>query len=529
MPDFITSTYFLLAVVIALGIILGNFRYKGISLDNSGVLFIALLAGHLGFIIPTDFQDIGLVLFIFTIGIQAGPGFFESFKRQGQSLILSTVTLVLTATVVTVIVALLFRVDFNLAVGLLTGALTSTPGLAAAIEGTNSPLASIGYGVAYPFGVIGVILFVRLIPKIFRADLERERDAYQEAEQEDYPELRGQNFIVENQNISGKTLRELKVYKMTGANISRVQRGEKASSPTPETTLETGDLIRAVGTEEALHRLELLVGHQTDEEIPLSQDYDFQWVLVTNKNVANKKIGELNLLERYNTTVTRIRRGGLEITPQPHRQIRYGDRLMIISTKDNLSRAIEILGNEERQLSKTDFLPIALGIVIGVLIGQVPIPLFGLTTIHLGLTGGVLATALILSRIGKTGPIIWSMSWPANNLLRQLGLLFFLASVGTHAGAEIAGTFTQYGPKLFLIGAIITIIPMIVMTLVAYFAFGMNFLVLLGVLTGSMTSTPGLAAVDSLTESNAPQVSYATVYPIALVCIIIIAQVLGAL
>jgi len=527
MSSLLTQPYFALFLLIALGIIVGHINIRGISLDSAAVLFVALIFGHFGVVIPDEFQKIGLVLFIFTIGMQSGPGFFEAFKRQGRQLIVTSVLLILSASLITIGLALVFHIDFGLAVGLLTGALTSTPGLAAAIEGSQSPLASIGYGIAYPFGVIGVILFVRFLPKLFKVDLEQSRMDYQAAEEADYPELQAQNFIVENQNITGKSLRELKVTQMTDATVSRVMHDDVAFSPTPETVLEPGDLIRAVGTDEALDRIKLLVGKNTDQEIPLAHDYDFQWILVTNKNVVNKSLGQLNLLERYNATVTRIRRSGVEITPQPHRKIRFGDRLMVISAKGDMSRVSSYLGNEDKRLSETDFLPIALGVVLGVLLGKVRIPLFGGMSFSLGMTGGILAVALIMSRIGKTGPVIWTMSGSANSLLRQLGLLFFLAAVGSSAGSHLVSTFTEYGPKLFLIGGVITLIPMIVGTLVAMLVYRMNFITMLGVLTGSMTSTPGLAAVDSMTESNAPQVGYATVYPIALVGIIIAAKIIG--
>ena len=529
MSGILTQTYFALLLIIALGLMLGHLRVKGISLDISGVLFVALVLGHFGLIIPDVFQKIGLVLFIFTIGMQSGPGFFEGFKRQGRALVISTLLLILTAGAITVTLALIFQVDFSLSVGLLTGALTSTPGLAAAIESTESPLASIGYGIAYPFGVVGVILFIRILPKALRVDLQKAREEYQETERADYPQLREQNFIVENEKITNKPLRDLKLHKMTGANISRVLHEEVAFSPTPETILQHGDLIRVVGTEEALERVGLLIGSPTDAEVPLSKDYEFQTVVVTNKEVANKLLGELNLLERFHATVTRIRRSGVEITPQPHRQIRFGDKLMIIAAREDISKVISYLGNEEKRLTETDFLPIALGVVIGVLIGQIEIPIWGNASFSLGITGGVLGVALILSRIGKTGPIIWTMPGAANNLLRQIGLLFFLAAVGSQAGQHLAETFVEYGPKLFLLGGIITLLPMLMITLIAWVVFHMNFVVFLGVLAGSMTSTPGLAAVDPLTDSNAPHVAYATVYPIALVCIIIVSQIIGGL
>ncbi len=529
MSELFSETYFILILIIALGIILGHIRIRGISLDNSGVLFVALILGHFGYTIPDVFQKIGLVLFIYTVGMQAGPGFFESFKVQGRQLLASTALLIVTASVLTVGFSLLFDLNFDLALGLLTGALTSTPGLAAAIEASNSPLASIGYGIAYPFGVIGVILFVRMLPEILNIDIEAARKAYQAERKADYPELRGQNFKVTNENVINKTLRDLRVAEMTGATISRIKQFGHAFTPIPETMLQQGDIDRAIGTEESLHKMQLLIGEPTPEEIPLSKEFDVQLVLVTNKNVVNKTLAELNLPELYNANVTRIRRSGVDITPQPHRQIRFGDRLMIICAKENMKDVIQLLGNETKRLSETDFLPIALGIVVGVILGQIPIPLPGGTTFTLGITGGVLGMALVLSRVGKTGPIIWSLPGSANHLLRQLGLLFFLAAVGSQAGSHLAEIFALYGARLFLLGVLITIIPMITMTLVARFVYNMNFVVLLGVLTGAMTSTPGLAAVDSMTESNAPQVSYATVYPIALVMIILISQIIGRL
>lgn len=527
MTHIFSETYFVLILMIALGIILGHIKIRGISLDNSGVLFVALLLGHFGFTIPDEFQKIGLVLFIYTVGMQAGPGFFESFRAQGRQLLASTAVLIVSATTLTVLFSLLFDLNFDLALGLLTGALTSTPGLAAAIEASNSPLASIGYGIAYPFGVVGVILFVRMLPELFNIDLDTARKAYQTERQADYPALRGQNFKVTNENVFNKTLRELRIAEMTGATVSRIKQYGHAFTPIPETMLQPGDIIRAIGTEESLEKMKLLIGEPTVEEIPLSKEFDVQLVLVTNESVVNKTLAELNLPELYNANVTRIRRSGVDITPQPHRQIRFGDRLMIICAKENMKDVIALLGNETKRLSETDFLPIALGIVAGVLLGQIPIPLPGGTTFRLGITGGVLGVALVLSRVGKTGPIIWSLPGSANHLLRQLGLLFFLAAVGSQAGSHLAEIFAQYGARLFLMGVFITLVPMLIMTLIAYFVYKMNFVVLLGVLTGAMTSTPGLAAVDSMTESNAPQVSYATVYPIALVLIIFVSQIIG--
>lgn len=523
--ELLSNSYFALFLIVALGFILGRIKIFGLSLDVSAVIFVALVFGHFGVVIPKDFQTLGLVLFIFTIGIQAGPGFFESFKKDGRQLALFATTLILSAGILTTLIVTFFDIDKNIAIGLFTGALTSTPGLAAAIDYTNSPLASIGYGVGYPFGVIGVILFIRFLPKILRISLSASEQEYKQNAKNEFPEILKQNFIVENENIVGKSIGALRIRYMTKAVVSRVVHNGIAIIPSPETILHKGDLIKAVGTEEALKNIKLLIGSLTEEEILLDPKYDVQSVLVTNKEVVNKTIGQINLLHTYNATITRIRRSGINISPTPNSKLQFGDKLIIASSKANIKIVGNVFGNDQKRLSDTDILPIALGIIIGVLVGKISITL-GSFSFSLGLTGGVLVVALILSRIGKTGPILWTMTGAANQLLRQFGLILFLAAIGTGAGAQIVETFEKYGIELFLFGAVLTIVPMIIAALVGKYIFKMNILRLLGAISGSMTSTPGLAAADSMTETNAHSISYATVYPVAMVLLIVLVQLI---
>ncbi len=523
------QSYFTLFLIIALGFLLGNIRIRRISLDASAVLFIALLFGHFGIVIPKEFQYLGLVLFIYTIGLQAGPGFFYSFRKQGKQLILVTFILVMSGWLTTLLLGKLFHIETPLLTGLFTGALTSTPGLAAAIDTTHSPLASIGYGIAYPFGVLGVILFVRLYPLIFKVDLSFAEKELEEEKKERYPELLRKNFVVENENVVGKTIGELRVRSMTGANISRVLKEHDAITPDETTILERGDVIRAVGPQEALEKVGLLIGPETDREIPLGKDYEVRSVLVTNKKIVNKTLADLNLWHQFHATVTRIRRSGIDIVPTPDTQIRFGDKLVVACNRQRMPQVMRLLGNDERKLSDTDFLPVAIGIVIGILLGKVNIGFSGGFTFRLGLTGGILITAMVLAGIGKTGPVVWTLSGAATQVLKQFGLLLFLASVGTHAGVHLSSIYQQYGLMLFFIGAVITLIPMIAGTWAGHHLFGLNPLKLMGTLTGGMTSTPGLAVVDSLTDSNAPQIAYATVYPFAMVMIILLVQLTALL
>jgi putative transport protein len=523
--ELLSYSYFALFLIVALGFILGRIKVFGLSLDVSAVIFVALVFGHYGIIIPKDFQYLGLVLFIFTIGIQAGPGFFESFKKDGRQLATFATILISIAGLIAILTVSIFKIDKNIAVGLFTGALTSTPGLAAAIDYTGSPLASIGYGVGYPFGVIGVILFIRFLPKIINVSLQKSEEEYNSKMKQEFPEVLWRNFIVENENIFGKSIGELRIRMMTKAIVSRVVHNGVAVTPLVETVLQKGDLIKAVGTEEALKNVEILVGPVTYEEIPLDPNYDVRSVLVTNKEVVNKTIGQINLLNTYHATITRIRRSGINISPTPNSKIRFGDKLVIACSKANMEIVTKVFGNDQKRLSDTDILPVALGIILGVLVGKINITL-GSFSFSPGLTGGVLIVALILSRIGKTGPVLWTMTGAANQLLRQFGLILFLAAVGTEAGARIVETFDKYGFELFAYGATITIVPIFLAGLIGKWFFKMNILSLLGAISGSMTSTPGLAAADSMTETNAHSIAYATVYPVAMVLLIVVVQLI---
>ncbi|UAB85234.1 transporter [Zunongwangia sp. SCSIO 43204] len=534
--DFLGTDYIALFIIIGIGIFLGGIKIKGVSFDSSAVIFVAIFYGYwlniqgVEFELPEIIQKIGLLLFIFTIGMQAGPSFFEVFKSQGAKLIILAVLSVVIGTITTALLSVGFDVDYKISVGLLTGALTSTPGLAAAIEASNSPLASIGYGIAYPFGVIGVILFVKLSPKLFGAKISKEEENYIREAQSKIPEVTNRNFEITNDNIEGRTIKDLDIRMMTKANISRIMSPNTMSvAPTAEAILHKGDVVKAVGTEEALKRVEVLLGHSTDVEIPASGLMEVKWYVVSRRNLVNKSLKELNVKRNFKATVTRVRRAGIDLSARPTLKLRYGDRLLISSSKGNVAALSHILGDSMKEVETTSFLPVALGCVVGLLLGAIEIPLPGGSSFSLGITGGVLIAALVLSRIGKTGPIIWNLPVVGNQILRQFGLLLFLTPVGLAAGSKIAPTINEYGLNLFGIGAIITLVPMIIVVIIGRLFFKVNFLSLLGALTGGMTSTPGLTAVDSMTSTEGPQVAYATVYPFALVMIIICAQILGSL
>lgn len=526
--ELLNSSYFALFLIVALGFMLGRIQVKGVSLDVSAVIFIALLFGHFGVVIPKELGNFGLVLFIFTIGIQAGPGFFSSFRSKGKTLIILTMLIIASASLTGVGLKYLFHIETPSIVGLIAGALTSTPGLAVAIDSTGSPLASIAYGIAYPFGVIGVILFVKLWPRVLRVDLEKEARKLEQERRSKYPELQTCLFKVTNPKVFDQTLAKLNLGRMTGAVISRIKIGEQIMMPAADAVLEKNCWVQAVGSESALNQIGLLLGERHEGELPLDVTQDIQSLLLTNKAMIGKQLGDLNLHQNFGCTVTRVRRSGIDLSPSPELELKFGDKLMVVGEKEGLNGLACMLGNNAKLLSDTDFFPIAMGIVLGVLFGKLNISFGGDFSFSPGLTGGVLIVALVLSAIGKTGPILWSMSGPSNHLLRQLGLLLFLAEVGTSAGRTLVATFQSTGWLLFGVGAAITVVPMLIAVLVGYFVFRISILDLLGTITGGMTSTPGLAAADSMVDSNIPSVAYATVYPVAMVFLIVFIQVIAS-
>ncbi|MDZ7777521.1 MAG: TrkA C-terminal domain-containing protein [Bacteroidales bacterium] len=283
-----------------------------------------------------------------------------------------------------------------------------------------------------------------------------------------------------------------------------------------------------MGTEENLKNMELFIGSHTDVQIPLSKKYVVKRILVSNKEVVNKSLGELGIFASYNATATSIRRSGIDITPNPASRLRYGDKVMVAASDNSMKKLSELLGDSRTQFIEMDFLPVSIGILVGILIGRIVVPVSGLD-LSLGLTGGVLVSALVLSKVGRTGPLLWNVAGESNQLIRRLGLIFFLAAVGTSAGGTFVESVSGSGIQLIAFGAVVTVVPMFLALAIGRYVLKINYLTLIGGLVGAMTSTPALSALEPLTKSNAPQVAYATVYPFALVMLIIVNQVFGIL
>ncbi|NCA80862.1 MAG: transporter, partial [Sphingobacteriia bacterium] len=423
-----------------------------------------------------------------------------------------------------------FDVNVPLMTGIFNGALTSTPGLAAAIEATNSPNAAIGYGIAYPIGVIAVVLFITLLPKVLKIDIKKAELDYEKSMKSSHPIIVTKHFLVSHSEVVNKPFVELKKHKPSIHCIAvNIHRAGKTIIPSKNVVLQIGDVLTVIGREDEMIEVEKYIGVETRQAPKRAGIQDVQWLLVTNKTVINKTIQSLNLFENFNASIAILRRSGIDIAPDPKTHLRFGDRLLVAADKSTMKNVAQFIGNDTKKLSGTDFLPITLGIIIGIMIGSITFEFTSSFNFSLGITGGVLISAIVLSGIGKTGPIIWTMSSNANFLLRELGLLMFLTAVGCNAGSNIVETIDKQGFLLLIIGAFITIAPLFVGWWVGTKLLKINPLALLGLITGGMTSTPGLGAAAKHSDTNIPQIAYATIYPFALVIMILFSKLIAYL
>lgn len=517
----------LLFLIISLEFLFGRIRIMGFSFEASGILFIAMVFGHYGFILNEDFQTFGLILFIYTIGLQAGPSIFNISKKQGLQLYLLLFIIISVGAIITLIAAKIWDVDMPLAIGLFAGAFTSTPGLASAHETTQSALTSTGYGLAYPFGVIGVILFLKLLPVIFKVDIKKEEQTETDRQEEKQKPVVHKHVRITNLELDGKSLAELNFNRITGTIISRVMHDGEVIIPGAATILHLNDVVRIVGTDAQLKIAIPFLGRLSNAKFPEVKHFESRRIVVTNKDIIGKTISELNLHSYYNVNITRIRRGGLEFTAEPDRRLSWGDRVRVAGDASLMDDVRNLLGDEMKKVEFGDIFSIFMGMLLGIIAGLIPVSIGKAISFNLGITGGVLLAGLFLSNRGKVGPVIWQVPVPITAIIRELGLTLFLAVVGIKAGAEVLNTIKADGLKLVLIGSFITILPMVIVSLIAQSKYKIKLLELYGVISGGMTSTPGLAAATGATESQTPLIIYATIYPAAMILMMIWVKILA--
>ncbi len=540
-PNHVAYGMLVLCAVSALGLALGSIKVRGISLGVAGTLFVGIVFGHFGLNIADEVrhfvQEFGLILFVYTIGIQVGPGFLTSLRKQGLPLNVAAASIVVLGAVVTVGLCGALGIDLAAGVGLISGATTNTPSLGAAqqalkgVSEARAALPGLGYAVCYPFGILGIILAMLLVRWALRVSMPAELERFRHDQRSGRESLKRMNLVVSNPNLRGLPVRRVPGLKELGVVISRMKRAGSAevSTVTGETVLNQGDHLLVVGTPSNLEKVRVIVGQECEEDLmTFPGAVIHRRVVVTHREVLGQSLRELALDKVYGVTATRVTRADLELAVNADLEVHFGDMLQLVGTEEAIKRASEALGNSVNQLNHTKLIPIFVGICLGVLVGSIPFALPSVPApVRLGLAGGPLLVAIILSRVGRIGPLLWYMPVNANVLLRELGIVLFLSCVGLRSGSEFWSTLWEGQGVLWMgVGAAITLVPLVVVGFAARLLMRMNYMDLCGLLAGSMTDPPALAFANTVSGSDAPNVAYATVYPLTMILRILLAQLI---
>ncbi len=530
----LASTLVLYSFVIAAGVFLGKLKIAGVSLGVTFVLFVGILMGHFGYVVNPEVlkfvREFGLILFIFSIGIQVGPGFFSSFKKGG--VLLNGLAVLIVALNVAITLAIFYidgNTDITALVGVMSGAVTNTPGLAAAQQTAGTPEAinvmAMGYAAAYPLGVIGIILSMFVLKAIFRINTEDEIKEIEQRQEDEQQKPLILSFEVTNQLIDGKTLFELHQILDCDFVVSRLM-GEdgKVIIPTSKTAVHVSDKLYVVLGPNDEPRFQSVVGHEItmDWEEVQSAVYSRR-IVVTQSKYNGMPLGNLRLHTAYSLNCTRVNRAGVDLLASPGLRLQMGDRLTVVGDLNDIERLGVRLGNSMKRLNNPNLITIFVGIMFGIIVGSINVG-FGM---KLGLAGGPLVVAILLSRFGYKLKLVTYTSTSASLLMRELGICLFLASVGISSGRDFAATvFNTTGMWWVIWGFIITLIPLLIVGCIARGVYKINLLSIMGLMSGSCTDPPALAYAGNSTGSDAPAVAYSTVYPLTMFLRVVAAQAL---
>ena len=544
------QTILIFALVIAAGLWLGRYKVKGISIGSTWILFVGIIVSHFGFKPdPTALsfvKDFGLILFVFSIGLAVGPGFFHSFRKGGVTMNLLAVGMVLMAGATAVLIHLVTGEKMETMVGVMSGAVTNTPGLGAAQQTLSDVLTAQGesaasaaeaaaglassYAVAYPLGVLAVIALLIAFKSIFKIDPEKERKALDD-EVSSQDMARRMHCEVENPAIFGKKLADIIGSYSESLVVSRLMRGSEIFIPGPDTVLEKGDKLLIVTSQPCVDQARILFG----EEIPmhLSDWTKMDGKLVTKRlsitksSLTGKHLKNLHIRSDYGVTVTRVLRAGVELVASPNLILQMGDSIQVVGTEDAINAVAKLVGNKPETLTHPNLVPIFAGIAVGVIFGTLPIKFPGIPQpVRLGLAGGPLIIAILLGHFGPKLRITTYTTLSANMMIREIGINLFLAAVGLGAGENFVSALVGGGYMWILYGAIITVVPIVITMLLARLVFKLNFFQICGLITGSSTNPPVLAFAQGAYGSDYTSVNYATVYPLAMFLRVLTAQLL---
>jgi putative transport protein len=535
-----------ISLAVVLGLALGALRVRGIRLGVSGVLFSALLLGQQGFSVDPKtlefLRDFALILFVYAIGLQVGPGFLDSLRREGLRLNTLSLCVIVLGALMTWGVVRIARLPRESASGLYAGAFTTTPGLAAGQESLrhsliNSPdrlasamnVTSLAYTVAYPFGILGPILVIALLRRLFNIHVDAEREQLLADEQTKRPPIEVLDVEVTRQDHAGVTLKDHPLLRSLDITFSRLHRNNVVTVPTGDTAMQVGDIYRAVGPRTHLAELVAAVGRKSRINLGTAAgDVQRMELVVTNTQVLRRPLRELDLIRRTGVTLARVTRSGVDLVSNASLRLHFGDHVVAVGPSAGLKKVEEELGNSAETLNRPQLIPIFLGIVLGVVIGGIPLAVPGMSLrLRIGLAGGPMLAAILLSQLGNMGSLVWYMPAAANQLFRDFGLAVFLACVGLQSGDHFLQRLSTGGGVFFVIwGAIITTLPVLLVGIIARKWMHLNFLTLSGWVSGAMTSSPSLLFASELGKSDAPALAYAAVAPLGMLAPILCAQLL---
>lgn len=540
----ITLALVVLSLVAALGLALGQLRLGGVRLGVGGALFAGLALAHFGITVDPALlgfaREFGLVLFVYAIGVTVGPGFFLSFKKDGLALNGLAVLIVLLGSGLAAALHLTGLVDLPAALGLLAGAVTNTPSLAAGQQvllrlggGAGGDMLGQAYAVAYPFGIVGILLSMLGLRFAFRLDPAQAAQDFETLREAGYQAVETVNLEVKNPAVAGCRLRDLDELKQMGVVLSRVLHDGTQHVLHADDILSKGDVVLAVGPQNRLEFLTRLIGPVARIDLKSMKSSDVTWerMVVTQSAILGKSLGELDLRARLGMVISRISRQGHDLVPDARLKLQFGDMLTVVGDPANMGDVAKLVGNRSKALQETQLIPIFAGIVLGLLLGAVPFSLPGLPApIQLGMAGGPLVAAIALSRLGHLGPMVWFMPPAANHFMRDLGIALFLAAVGLKSGHGFADTLIHgQGLRWMGAGMLVTLVPLVIAALIGQLFLKLNYLTLCGVLAGSMTDPPALAFAQGLAGSEAAILSYASVYPLTMVLRVMAPQILAIL
>ena len=542
--DGVAHTVLLFAAVIAIGITLGKIKILGVSLGITFVLFVGILLGHFGFEVNHEIlhfmKEFGLILFVYSVGLQVGPGFFSSFKKGGITLNMLAMGVVLLGAVVTVVLHFVTGIPMQTMVGILSGAVTNTPGLGAAqqafsdMNGAGDSTIAMGYAVAYPLAVVGIILTIVAFRGIFRVNVEKETEALTENVSGKDGHIELVSLEVSNPAIYGRNIADLHDLIDRKFIISRVLHvsNNEIEIASCKTVLSEKDKIFVATTPQNMDAVITFLGHRInmnqEEWDMLDSHLVSRRILITKSGINGRSIRQLNLRSNFGVNITRVNRSGVDLIAEPSLHLQIGDRVTVVGDENAIKSVERVLGNQMKRLNEPNLIPIFIGIFLGVLLGSIPFHFPGIPQpVKLGLAGGPLIIAILISIFGPKYHLVTYTTMSANLMLREVGICLFLACVGLGAGGNFVDTIVNQGGLSWVgIGILITLIPLLVIGVLARTVFKLNYFTLMGLLAGSMTDPPALAYSNSTAGNDAPAVSYATVYPLTMFLRVLTAQLL---